>query len=95
MKEQRFLVTIRDIQRCRILKDCVEKRLKASQASHILGLNGLFHKLCYVFYWVVMGFFLSFRRLQIPSIIRYIIYEENHLVVPFINNATYHYLIFR
>ncbi len=39
MKEKRFIVTMRDIQRYRILKDCVEKRIKATQASHILGLS--------------------------------------------------------
>ncbi len=32
MKEQRFLVTMKDIQRYRILKDCLEKRLKATEA---------------------------------------------------------------
>jgi len=39
MKEERFIVTMRDIQRYRILKDCLEKRIKATQASHILGLS--------------------------------------------------------
>jgi len=39
MKEGRFIVTMRDIQRYRILKDCLEKRIKATQASHILGLS--------------------------------------------------------
>jgi len=39
MKEQRFLVTMKDIQRYRILKDCLEKKLKATEASHILGLS--------------------------------------------------------
>jgi len=39
MKEQRFLVTMKDIQRYRILKDCLEKRLKVTEASHILGLS--------------------------------------------------------
>ena len=39
MKEERFIVTTRDIQRYRILKDCLEKRIKATQASHIIGLS--------------------------------------------------------
>ena len=39
MKEERFIVTMRDIQRYRILKDCLEKRIKATQASDILGLS--------------------------------------------------------
>lgn len=39
MKEERFIVTMRDIQRYRILRDCLEKRIKAKQASDILGLS--------------------------------------------------------
>jgi len=39
MKEQRFLITMKDVQRYRILKDCLKKRLKATEASHILGLS--------------------------------------------------------
>ncbi len=30
MKKERFLVTMKDIQRYQILKDCLEKRLKAT-----------------------------------------------------------------
>lgn len=39
MKEPRVLVTMRDIQKYRILKDVIEKKLKATQASVILGLS--------------------------------------------------------
>ena len=39
MKKERFLVTMKDIQRYRILKDCLEKRLKAIEASQILALS--------------------------------------------------------
>jgi len=39
MKEPKVLVTMRDIQRHRILKDVIEKKLKAIQASVILGLS--------------------------------------------------------
>lgn len=39
MKEPKVSVTMRDIQRHRILKDVIEKKLKAIQASVILGLS--------------------------------------------------------
>lgn len=39
MKKERFLVTMEDTQRYQILKDYLEKRLKASDASQILGLS--------------------------------------------------------
>jgi hypothetical protein len=39
MKEPKILVTMRDIQRYRILKDVIEKKVKAVQASLILGLS--------------------------------------------------------
>ena len=39
MKKERFLVTMKDVQRHRVLKDCLEKRLKATQASQLLGLS--------------------------------------------------------
>lgn len=39
MKEPKVSVTMRDIQRYRILKDVIEKKLKAIQASVILGLS--------------------------------------------------------
>jgi len=39
MKEPKVLVTMQDIQRYRILKDVIEKKLKATQASLILGLS--------------------------------------------------------
>jgi len=39
MKEERLLVTMKDVQRHRILMDCLEKRLTATQASQILGLS--------------------------------------------------------
>lgn len=38
-KKKGFLVTTEDTQSYRILKDCFEKRLKASDASQILGLS--------------------------------------------------------
>ena len=38
-KKKGFLVTTEDTQSYRILKDCLEKRLKASDASQILGLS--------------------------------------------------------
>lgn len=39
MKEERLLVTMKDVQRYRILMDCLEKRITATQASQILGLS--------------------------------------------------------
>ena len=39
MEKRRFLITMKDIQRYRVLKDVIEKRLKATQASQILGLS--------------------------------------------------------
>ena len=39
MKDERFLVTMKDVQRYRILMGCLEKRLTATQASQILGLS--------------------------------------------------------
>ena len=39
MEEERFIVTMRDIQKYRILKDCLEKRIKAKQARDIPGLS--------------------------------------------------------
>ncbi len=39
MKEPKVLVTMQDIQRYRILKDVIEKKLKAVQASVILGIS--------------------------------------------------------
>lgn len=39
MKEPKVSVTMRDIQKYRILKDVIEKKLKATQASVILGLS--------------------------------------------------------
>ena len=38
MKEPKVLVTMKDIQRYRIIKDCLDKRLKAVEASQLLGL---------------------------------------------------------
>jgi hypothetical protein len=39
MDERRFSVTMRDITRYRILMDCLEKKIKATQASQLLGLS--------------------------------------------------------
>lgn len=39
MKEPKVLVTMKDIQRYRVIKDVLEKKLKAIQASQILGLS--------------------------------------------------------
>ena len=39
MKEQKLLVTMKDIQRHRILKDVIEKKLKGTQAAQILKLS--------------------------------------------------------
>lgn len=39
MDETRFFVTMRDIKRYRILMDCLEKKIKATQASQLLGLS--------------------------------------------------------
>lgn len=39
MKELKVLVTMKDIQRHRIIKDCLEKKLKAIEASQVLGLS--------------------------------------------------------
>ena len=39
MKEERLLVTMKDVQRYRVLKDCLEKKIKGLQASQILGLS--------------------------------------------------------
>ena len=39
MKEPKVLVTMKDIQRYRVLKDVLEKKLKAIQASQILNLS--------------------------------------------------------
>ncbi len=39
MKEPKVLVTMKDVQRYRVLRDCLEKKIKGTQASHILGLS--------------------------------------------------------
>lgn len=39
MKEQKVLVTMRDIQRYKVLKDVIEKRLKGFEAAQILNLS--------------------------------------------------------
>jgi hypothetical protein len=39
MDEQRFLVSMRDIEKYRVLMDCLEKTIKATQASQALGLS--------------------------------------------------------
>lgn len=39
MDEKSFLVTMRDIERYRVLMDCLEKKIKATQASLLLGLS--------------------------------------------------------
>ena len=39
MNERRFLVTMRDIKRYRVLMDCLEKKIKATQVSQLLGLS--------------------------------------------------------
>lgn len=39
MKEQKLLVTMKDIQRFKILKDLLEKKLKGVEAAKVLGLH--------------------------------------------------------
>jgi hypothetical protein len=39
MEHQKLLVTMKDIQRYKVLKDVIEKKLKGTEASHVLGIN--------------------------------------------------------
>lgn len=39
MDKQRFLVSMRDIEKYRVLMGCLEKKIKATQASQVLGLS--------------------------------------------------------
>lgn len=39
MDKQRFLVGLTDIEKYRVLMDCLEKKIKATQASQVLGLS--------------------------------------------------------
>ena len=39
MKEQRLLVTMKDIQRHKVLKDVIDKKLKGTEAASILGIH--------------------------------------------------------
>lgn len=39
MDGKRFLVTVKDIEKYRVLMDCLEKKIKATQASQVLGLS--------------------------------------------------------
>ena len=39
MDKERFLVSMRDIEKYRVLMNCLEKKIKATQASQVLGLS--------------------------------------------------------
>ena len=39
MKEQKLLVTMKDIQRHKVLKDLIDKKITGSQASELLDLS--------------------------------------------------------
>lgn len=39
MEQQKLLVTMKDIQRYKVLKDVIDKKLKGSETAHILGLS--------------------------------------------------------
>jgi len=39
MDKQRFLVGLTDIEKYRVLMDCLEKKIKATQACQVLGLS--------------------------------------------------------
>jgi len=39
MKQQKLLVTMKDIQRYKVLNDVIDKKLKGTEAAHILGLS--------------------------------------------------------
>ena len=41
MDEPRLIVTMRDVQRYRVIKDCLEKKIKAIQVASVLGLSSV------------------------------------------------------